>query len=76
MSKLHTVQSASIPRSCHGVRQVARVAGCSNPDVGEGLVELYRRLTSEDVRYVGKLEVAEAAKVIENVQRDINIALQ
>ena len=59
----------------HGVRQVARVVGCSNPDVGEGLVELYRRLTSEDVRYVGKLEVAEAAKVIENVQRDINIAL-
>jgi len=32
-------------------------------------------LTTEDVRYVGKLEVAEAAKVIENVQRDINIAL-
>ena len=57
------------------MRQVARVVGCSNPDVGEGLVELYRRLTSEDVRYVGKLEVAEAAKVIENVQRDINIAL-
>ena len=59
----------------HGVRQVARVIGCSNPDVGEGLVGLYSRLTSEDVRYVGKLEVAEAAKVIENVQRDINIAL-
>ena len=36
---------------------------------------MYSRLTSEDVRYVGKLEVAEAAKVIENVQRDINIAL-
>ena len=32
-------------------------------------------MTTEDVRYVGKLEVAEAAKVIENVQRDINIAL-
>ena len=59
----------------HGVRQVARVIGCSNPNVGEGLVGLYSRLTSEDVRYVGKLEVAEAAKVIENVQRDINIAL-
>jgi len=59
----------------HGVRQVARVIGCSNPDVGQGLVGLYGRLTSEDVRYVGKLEVAEAAKVIENVQRDINIAL-
>ena len=59
----------------HGVRQVASVIGCSNPDVGAGLVGLYSRLTVEDVRYVGKLEVAEAAKVIENVQRDINIAL-
>jgi nucleotide sugar dehydrogenase len=59
----------------HGVRQVARVIGCSNKDVGQALVKLYSKLTSEDVRYVGKLEVAEAAKVIENVQRDINIAL-
>jgi nucleotide sugar dehydrogenase len=59
----------------HGVRQVARVIGCSNPGVGEVLVALYSKLTSEDVRYVGKLEIAEAAKVIENVQRDINIAL-
>ena len=59
----------------HGVRQVARVIGCSNLEIGTGLVALYSRLTTEDVRYVGKLEVAEAAKVIENVQRDINIAL-
>ena len=59
----------------HGVRQVARVIGCSNQKVGESLVALYSKLTTEDVRYVGKLEVAEAAKVIENVQRDINIAL-
>jgi len=61
--------------SAHGVRQVARVIGCSNPEVGKALVSLYSKLTTEDVRYVGKLEVAEAAKVIENVQRDINIAL-
>lgn len=59
----------------HGVRQVARVIGCSSEEVGQSLVHLYRRLTSEDVRYVGKIEVAEATKVIENVQRDINIAL-
>ena len=57
----------------HGVRQVARVIGCSN-QVGES-PSIIPRLTSEDVRYVGKVEVAEATKVIENVQRDINIAL-
>ena len=61
--------------AAHGVRQVARVIGCSNPEVGKALVSLYNKLTTEDVRYVGKIEVAEAAKVIENVQRDINIAL-
>ena len=61
--------------SAHGVRQVARVIGCPNPEVGEKLARLYSKLTTGDVRYVGKLEVAEAAKVIENVQRDINIAL-
>ncbi len=61
--------------SAHGVRKVARVIGCSNKEVGESLVNFYQKLTCEDVRYVGKLEVAEAAKVIENVQRDINIAL-
>jgi nucleotide sugar dehydrogenase len=59
----------------HGVRQVSRVIGCSNPEIGESLVNFYRKLTSGDVRYVGRIEVAEASKVVENVQRDINIAL-
>ena len=59
----------------NGVRSVARVIGCDNPDIGERLVEIYSKLTSGRVDYVGKIEVAEAAKVIENVQRDINIAL-
>ena len=57
------------------VRKVARVIGCNNEQIGNGLVNFYKSLTEEDVRYVGKIEVAEAAKVIENVQRDINIAL-
>ena len=61
--------------AAHSVRSVARVIGCTNPEVGAALVHLYSQLTTQDVRYVGKLEVAEAAKVIENVQRDINIAL-
>jgi nucleotide sugar dehydrogenase len=61
--------------AAHGVRSVARVIGCADPAVGEALVDLYRRLTTEEVRYVGSIEVAEAAKVIENVQRDLNIAL-
>ncbi len=77
----HDVEIAYCPERispgdpAHGVRQVARVIGCTNSEVGNDLVSLYRKLTTEDVRYVGKLEVAEASKVVENVQRDINIAL-
>ncbi len=59
----------------NGVRKVARVIGSLNPEIGEKLVRVYSKLTSGRVDYVGKIEVAEAAKVIENVQRDINIAL-
>jgi len=59
----------------NGVRKVARVIGSLNPKIGNILVNIYSKLTSGRVDYVGKIEVAEAAKVIENVQRDINIAL-
>ena len=33
--------------AAHGVRSVARVIGCSNPDVGEALVALYQKLTTK-----------------------------
>ena len=59
----------------HGVRQVPRVVGASNPSVGEDLRDLYDTLTSGSVTFVGEIEIAEAAKVVENVQRDLNIAL-
>lgn len=59
----------------HGVRQVPRVVGASNNGVGEDLRDLYATLTSGGVTFVGGLEIAEAAKVVENVQRDLNIAL-
>ena len=61
--------------AARGVRQVARVIGCADEGVGNELVAFYSKLTSEDVRYVGRIEVAEASKLIENVQRDVNIAL-
>jgi len=59
----------------HGVRQVARVVGTASAEVGAALVALYEHLTDGGVTHVGAIEVAEAAKVVENVQRDLNIAL-
>jgi UDP-N-acetyl-D-glucosamine/UDP-N-acetyl-D-galactosamine dehydrogenase len=53
---------------------VARVLGCDDSSIGNELAELYSQITSKGCKYVGKLEVAEAAKLIENVQRDIDIA--
>ena len=56
------------------VAGVARIVGCDDREVGLFLAELYSFITSEGSSYVGAIEVAEAAKLIENVQRDIDIA--
>ena len=57
------------------VDSVARIIGCDDKETGEKLVELYQHTTSESCTHVGNIEVAEAAKMVENVQRDIDIAL-
>ena len=59
----------------HGVRQVPRVVGAEDREICSSLTELYSTLTSGGVYPVSSIEVAEASKVIENVQRDLNIAL-
>ncbi len=59
----------------HGVRQVPRVVGAANSDIVQALSELYSHLTEGSVTPVSSIEIAEAAKVVENVQRDLNIAL-
>ena len=59
----------------HGVRQVPRVVGANDPTICSTLADLYSTLTSGDVHPVSSIEVAEASKVVENVQRDLNIAL-
>ncbi len=76
ISKSPTALNGSIPemRRTASAKSLASSA-VQTQKLARLLVQLYSKLTSEDVRYVGKLEVAEAAKVIENVQRDINIAL-
>ena len=57
------------------IQSVAQIVGCDDPEVGKFLASLFSRITSEESTYVGEIEVAEAAKLIENVQRDIDIAL-
>ena len=58
-----------------GIESVAQIVGCDDKEVGEYLAKIFGEITKESSTYVGKIEVAEASKLIENVQRDIDIAL-
>jgi len=60
--------------SSSSVNSVSRVLGCDDEEYGAILAQLYSEITSGGCTYVGKIEVAETAKLIENVQRDIDIA--
>tara|TARA_Y100001980_G_C14540878_1_gene318725 strand:- start:511 stop:1830 length:1320 start_codon:yes stop_codon:yes gene_type:complete len=53
---------------------VARIVGCDNVEIGEYLSTIYNKITSGGCKYVGKIKVAEAAKMVENTQRDIDLA--
>ncbi|WP_336036847.1 nucleotide sugar dehydrogenase [Halobacterium yunchengense] len=58
-----------------GVGDVSKIVGARREAVREDLVALYDRVVDAEVHRVPDIETAEAAKAIENVQRDINIAL-
>ncbi|EFW91185.1 nucleotide sugar dehydrogenase [Haladaptatus paucihalophilus DX253] len=59
----------------HGLRDVVKVVGGMNDDVRDDIAELYSTVIDAGVHKAASLEVAEASKVVENVQRDLNIAL-
>ena len=58
----------------HSASSVDRIVGCDDSEIGQYLAEVYSNITSANSSYVGPIEVAEAAKLVENVQRDIDIA--
>lgn len=57
----------------HTVDKITKVISGQTPEVVEILAELYCAVTSGGVFRASSIRVAEAAKVIENAQRDINI---
>ena len=59
----------------NNMSRISRIIGCGDEIVGSLLVDLYSTVTTGTVNFVGAMEIAESAKLIENVQRDINIAL-
>ena len=58
----------------HGIAHITKVVAAQTPEVAERLAALYGALNGGDVFVARDIRTAEAAKVIENAQRDINIA--
>jgi UDP-N-acetyl-D-glucosamine/UDP-N-acetyl-D-galactosamine dehydrogenase len=58
----------------HRVTTIKKVTSGSTPDVAEEVDQLYRKIIVAGTHKASSIKVAEAAKVIENSQRDVNIA--
>ncbi len=58
----------------HTVTKIRKVTSGSNPEIAEEVDQLYKSIIVAGTFKASSIRVAEAAKVIENSQRDINIA--
>lgn len=58
----------------HTVEKIKKVTSGSTPEIGQYVNEVYASVISAGTHLAPTMKVAEAAKVIENSQRDINIA--
>jgi UDP-N-acetyl-D-galactosamine dehydrogenase len=58
----------------HTVDKILKVTSGSTPEIGQKVNELYQTVITAGTHLAPSIKVAEAAKVIENSQRDINIA--
>ena len=59
----------------HRVTNILKVTAGSTPEVADLVDEVYNLIITAGTHKASSIKVAEAAKVIENTQRDVNIAL-
>ena len=59
----------------HRLPSIKKVTSGSTPEVAEQVDQLYQQIITAGTHKASSIKVAEAAKVIENTQRDLNIAL-
>lgn len=57
------------------VTTILKVTSGSTPEIAETVDQLYKSIITAGTYKAGSIKVAEAAKVIENTQRDVNIGL-
>jgi len=58
----------------HTVKNIKKVTSGSTPEIGKRVDALYQEIITAGTHLASSIKVAEAAKVIENSQRDLNIA--
>ncbi len=59
----------------HTVTKILKITSGSTPQIAKKVDELYKSIITAGTHLASSIKVAEAAKVIENTQRDVNIAL-
>ena len=59
----------------HNVTKVTKITSGSTPEISERIDNIYKEIIIAGTHKAPSIKVAEAAKVIENTQRDLNIAL-
>lgn len=59
----------------HTVTKILKITSGSTPKIADQVDALYRSIITAGTHKASSIKVAEAAKVIENTQRDVNIAL-
>jgi UDP-N-acetyl-D-galactosamine dehydrogenase len=59
----------------HRLPNIQKVTSGSTPEVADLVDQIYRQIITAGTHKASSIKVAEAAKVIENTQRDVNIAL-
>ena len=59
----------------HRLPSIKKVTSGSTPAIAEEVDQLYKQIITAGTHKASSIKVAEAAKVIENTQRDVNIAL-
>ncbi len=59
----------------HTLESITKIVSGSDPATADSLVKIYGQVVKAGIHKASSIKVAEAAKVIENTQRDLNIAL-
>jgi len=59
----------------HTVKKILKVTAGSTPEIAKQVDDLYKQVITAGTYMASSIKVAEASKVIENTQRDVNIAL-